>query len=186
MLVRSDSLPLHVRVRPPRRPLRPVRGLVGPDPLARDGLKRRRPDRVAEEGDAVPRLGVRLSLQQTPAGEHDAVHGGPQQPVGPVAQQVADVDEDGRAGVVLRPRRRDGDRRPGPVWQVDLQPGLALKSEEEGDAAVVRVGARADVLGDVVLAQGLWRWVVQEAEDVAAGPALAEVAVAEEGWGLDL
>lgn len=114
------------------------------------------------------------------------MHGGPQQPVGPVAQQVADVDEDGRAGVVLRPRRRDRDRRPGTVRQVDLQPGLALQSEEEGDASVVRVGSRADVLGGVVLAQGLWRWVVQEAEDVSAGAALAEVAVTEEGWGSDL
>lgn len=114
------------------------------------------------------------------------MHGRPQEPVGPVAQQVADVDEDGRAGVVLRPRRGDGDRRPGTVRQVDLQPGLGLEPEEEGDAAVVRVGPRADVLGGVVLAQGLGRRVVQEAEDVAARPALAEVAVAEEGWGLDL
>jgi hypothetical protein len=49
------------------------------------------------------------------------------------------------------------------------------------------VGARADVLGRVaVLAQGLCGRVVEEAEDVAARPALAEVAVAEEGWWLDL
>lgn len=49
------------------------------------------------------------------------------------------------------------------------------------------MGARADVLGCVsVLAEGLRRRVVQEAEDVAARPALAEVAVAEEGWRLDL
>lgn len=49
------------------------------------------------------------------------------------------------------------------------------------------MGARADVLGCVsVLAEGLRRRVVQEAEDVAAWPALAEVAVAEEGWRLDL
>lgn len=137
MLIRSDSLPLHVRIRPARRPLRTIRGLVGPDPLARDGLERRGPDGVAEEGDAVPRLGVALPAQQAPAGEHDPVHGGPQQAVGPVAQQVADVDEDGRAGVGLRPRRGDGHGRPRAVRQVDLQPGLALEPEEEGDAAVV-------------------------------------------------
>lgn len=115
------------------------------------------------------------------------MHGRPQQAVGPVAQQVADVYEDGRAGVVLCPRGAHGHGRPRPVRQVDFQPGLAAQPEQEGDAAVVRVGARADVLGCVpVLAEGLRRRVVQEAEDVAAWPALAEVAVAEEGWRLDL
>lgn len=114
------------------------------------------------------------------------MHGRPQQPVGPVAEQVADVDEDGRAGVALRPRRDHGHGRPRPVPQADLQPGLARQPEEQRDAAVVRVGARADVvLAPVVLAEGPRRRVVQEAQDVAAWPALAEVAVAEEGRWLD-
>ena len=187
MLIRSDGLPLHIRVRPPRRPLRAVRGLVGLDPLARHRLERRGPDGVTEERDAVPRLRVGLPVQQPPGGEHDPVHGRPQQAVGPVAQQVTDVDEDGRAGVVFCPRGAHGHGGPRPVGEVDLQPGLAPQPEEEGDASVVRVGARADVLGRVaVLGEGLCGRVVEEAEDVAARPALAEVAVAEEGWWLDL
>lgn len=190
MLISCDSLPLHIRVRPPRRPLRAVGGHVCLHPLTRHRLKRRGPDGVTEERDAIPRLGVGLPIQQPTSagpGKDDPVHGRPQQAVGPVAQQVADVDEDGRAGVVLCPRRAHGHRGPRAVGEVDLQPGLPPQPEEEGDAAVVRVGARADVLGCVsVLAEGLCGWVVEEAEDVAARPALAEVAVAEEGWWLDL
>lgn len=187
MFIGSDGLPRHIRVRPARRPLRAVSGHMRLHPLARHRLERRGPNRVAEKCDAIPRLGVSLAIQQTTTGEHDPVHGGPQQAVGPVAQQVADVDEDWRAGVILRARGADRHGRPRPVWQVDLKAGLAPQPEEEGDAAVVGVGSRSDVLGAVaVLAQGLGRGVVEEAEDVAAGPALTEVAVAEEGGWLDL
>lgn len=187
VLISSDGLPLYIRVRPACRPLCAVSGHMGLHHLARHRLERRSPDGVAEKRDAVPRLGVSLPIQQASAGKHDPVHGGPQQPVGPVAQKIADVDENGRAGVVLRARGADGHGRPRAVWQVDLQAGLAPQPEEEGDAAIVGVGSRADVLGAVaVLAQGLGRRVVEKAEDVAAGPALAEVAVAEEGGWLDL
>lgn len=76
--------------------------------------------------------------------------------------------------------------------RVDLETGLAPEAEEERDAAVVGVGACADVLfgrGLLLFAgtgeAGEGR-VVQEAENVARGAALTEVAVAEEGGRLDI
>lgn len=122
------------------------------------------------------------------------MHGTPQEAIRPVAQQVADVDQDRGRRVILGAGWADGHGGPdiGARRDVDLQAGLALEPEEEGDAAVVGVGARAHI----VFCGGVFRGsstgaevgqgrVVQEAEDVARGTVLAEVPVVEEGGWLD-
>lgn len=189
MLISCDRLSLHIRIPPAPVDLLPVLPgrLVTPDPLARHHVQRGRPDRVAKESDAVPRLVGRLpghgarTAAAVPLGEDHAVHGAPQQPVRPVTQQVANVDQDGGRRVVFGARWADGDGRPGVVpGRVDLEAGLAPEAEEEGDAAVVGVGARADVLrgggqATVIAIAGACAGageagqgrVVQEAEDVA-------------------
>lgn len=125
------------------------------------------------------------------------MHGAPQEAAGPVAEEIADVDEDGRGGVVLGARGAHGHGGPGgrgagPAG-LELEAGLPAEAEEEGDAAVVGVGAGADVLpcggggcgGGGGGGEGGERGVVEEPEDVARRAAGAEVAVAEEGRGLD-
>lgn len=89
----------------------------------------------------------------------------PEQPVGPVRQQVADVDQHRRARVVLGPRRADGDGRPDVIFGQELETRLAAETEEQGDGAVVRVGAGADVRGGV--GSCVWGWISEEAEDGA-------------------
>lgn len=94
------------------------------------------------------------------------MHGAAQQPIGPVAEQVANINENGRAGVVLRSGWAHGHGRPGVVARVELEAGLAPQAKEERDAAVVRVRAGADV-GLVGLqgvgGEGGQRGVVEEA-----------------------
>jgi hypothetical protein len=89
----------------------------------------------------------------------------PEQPVGPVRQQVADVDQHRRARVVLGPRWADGDGRPDVIFGQELETRLAAEAEEQGDGAVVRVGTGADVRGGV--GGCVWGWVAEEAEDGA-------------------
>jgi len=163
MLIRSQHLPLRIRitsVRSGRRPSSPL------DPLARYDCQGRVGDGVAEERDRVPGLGVRLAVDRAlpRPREHDPMHRAAQQPVGPVRQQVADVDEDRRRRVVLGAGRRDGHGRPGVLPGVDLQAGLAALPEEERDGAVVGVRAGADVL-DVGVGL-LQRRIVQEAKSI--------------------
>lgn len=149
---------------------------------------------MAKVGDGEARPDVRLPLHaRRPAGEHDPVHGAPQQAVGPVRQQVADVDEDGRGRVVLGARRDDGDGRPGlAVAEEDLEARLAAQAEEEGQRAVVGVRAGADVLGGggggggAAFGEVGARRVAEEAQDRAGGAALAEVRRGEEGGRVDL
>lgn len=103
---------------------------------------------MAEKRDAIPRLLATLTVDARGRGgrKDDPVHGAAEQAVGPVAEQVANVDEDGRAGVVFRAGRAHGHGRPGVVARgVELEAGLAAQAEEEGDAAVVGVCAGADV-----------------------------------------
>lgn len=146
---------------------------------------------MAEKRNAIPRLRATFALDARRRRRKDhAVHGAAQQAVGPVAEQVADVDEDGRAGVGLCAGRAHGDGRPAVVAaRVELEAGLAAQAEEECDAAVVGVRAGADV-GLVGLQQRVGgecgqRRVVQKAQDVARGPVLAQVAVVEEVGRLD-
>lgn len=73
------------------------------------------------------------------------MHGATQQPIGPVAEQIANVDKNRRARVVLRARWAHGHGRPGVVARVELEAGLAAQAEEERDAAVVGMRAGADV-----------------------------------------
>lgn len=89
----------------------------------------------------------------------------PEQPVGPVRQEVTDVDQHRRARVVLGPRWTDGDGRPDVIFGQDLETRLAAEAEEQGDGAVVRVGAGADVRGRV--GGCVWGWVAEKAEDGA-------------------
>lgn len=114
------------------------------DPLAGDDAQLRRASRVREEGNRVARLHRLLAVNVVVA-KDDAVDGAAEEAVGPVREHVANVDEDGRAGVVFCAGRAHGDGRPGVVAQLHLQAGLALEAEEERDGAVVGVGAGADV-----------------------------------------
>lgn len=54
-----------------------------------------------------------------------------EEPVGPVREHVADVDEHGRRGVVLGAWRLDGDGGPGRGGGEDLETRLATEAEEE-------------------------------------------------------
>lgn len=197
MLIGSDRSPLR-----PTAALKPSRRLIRPHPRAGHHLQRGTPDGVAEEGDAIPRLLLLLlPLVLLRRREHDPVHGAPQQPVGPVAEQIADVDEDGRAGVGFRAGRGHRDGRPccgrrrgivdddaGGGVGVEFESRLAAQAEQQRDGAVVGVGAGADVgfVGrEGVGGEGGARRVVEEAQDVARGPVLAQVAGVEEVWGVD-
>lgn len=109
------------------------------------------------------------------------MHSAPQQPASPVRQQIPNVHQNRRGRVVLGAGRHDGDRRPGlAIPQQDLQTRLAAQAEEEGQSAVVGVGARADVVGRGGGGVGARR-VAEEAQDGAGGPAGAEVCGCEEG-----
>jgi hypothetical protein len=116
------------------------------------------------------------------------MHRTPQQPARPIRQQVPDVHQDGGRGVRFRAWRDDGHGRPGlAVAAEDLEARLAAQAEEEGEGAVVGVGACADV--GVVGGGGGFvgaRRVAQEAQDCARGAAGAVVCGGEEGWGVDL
>ena len=106
---------------------------------------------MTEESDGVSRPGIRLSRNAATGasvrGEDDPVDGTPEQPIRPVRQEITNVDENGRARIVFRTGRTDGDGRPRIVLLEDLQAGLALEAEEKGDGAVVGVCAGADVVG---------------------------------------
>lgn len=66
-------------------------------------------------------------------------------------QQVAKVDEDGGEGVGFGAGGFDGDGGPAAATGEDFEAGLAGTLEEEGYAAVVAVGAGADVDGGLVV-----------------------------------
>lgn len=109
------------------------------------------------------------------------MNGALQEVVGPVAEEVADVDEDRRRWVGFGGGRKDGNGCPG--WggrrgggRDDLEPGLPGPLEEEGNGAVVGVSACADVdRGTVGCACGDGR-VVEETEGAAAGAGAAVAA----------
>jgi hypothetical protein len=86
-----------------------------------------------------------VSILQLTLRKNNSMDGASQQSVGPVAEEVADVDEDGGRGVVLCSRWLDGDGCPLRGWRLDLESWLAWELEEKCDATVVGVGAGADV-----------------------------------------
>ena len=94
---------------------------------------------MAEICDRVPIL-VLLAFFRLR--EDDAMHSALQQAVCPVRQQIADVHEDGRSG---ERSRVDGHRSPGVGGREDLKARLRGQLEEQRHAAVIRVGAGADV-----------------------------------------
>ena len=100
-----------------------------PYPLAGHGSEGHGPNGMAEIRDAVPRVGVGLPRHALLAAEDHAMHRAPEQAVGPVGKQVADVDEDGRGRVVLRPRRGDGHGGPLAGAGLDFETGLAAETE---------------------------------------------------------
>lgn len=69
----------------------------------------------------------------------------PQQAIRPVVQEVTDVDQDRRGGIVLGAGREYGHRSPDVGGRQDLEAGLRGALEEQGDGAVVGVCACADV-----------------------------------------
>jgi len=71
------------------------------------------------------------------------VYRAPQQPAGPVAQQVPDVD--------ANRFRNDRDGTPSPLRREDLEPSLVFMLEEKRNGAVVAVGAGAQVGSGVVV-----------------------------------
>lgn len=89
--------------------------------------------------------------------------GTPEEPVGPVRQQIADVDQDWWARVAFRARRANRDRCPASVLCYNLQARLTPEPEQECDRTVVRVRASANVLAGVV--DALERRIPQKAED---------------------
>lgn len=133
---------------------------------------------MAEEGDAIPWTGATLATHTvatsticTTLKARDTMDRGPQQAVGPIAEQVTNVDEHRRRGIPLGPGRHHGDGGPDVFWREDLEAGLAGEAEQEGDGAVVRVGARAHVVGARRGRGGVpGRRVVQQAQDGARGP----------------
>ncbi len=142
------------------------------DPLAGNDAQLCRASRVREKGNRVPRL-RRLLARNIVVAKHDAVDGAAKEAVGPVREHVANVDEDGRAGVILGARRTYGDGRPGVVAQLHLKTGLALEAEEEGDGAVVGVGSRADV--GIRVGGRVGRWVAKETEDAGCCVVLGDL-----------
>jgi len=133
MLIRRQHLPLCIRVGigSPRSRLEIL------DALAWYGVQSGSADGMAEEGDGVPWAGVRLARNSggglLTAAEHNTVDSTAEEAVSPIAQEVANVDEDGRRGVGLGPCRFNRDRGPGILSGEDLKPGLACEAEEEGN-----------------------------------------------------
>lgn len=85
----------------------------------------------------------------------------PQQAIRPVAQKVADVDQDRRGGVILGAGGKHGHGGPGAGGCQDLETGLRGALEEEGEGTVVGVGAGADVdVGTIIRGCGEG-WIVQ-------------------------
>lgn len=165
MLLRCDDLTLSKRVR--------VR-CIGRrhevlDPITRNRIQLHRTSRVAEEGNRVPRATRRLALNAARSirRKHDTVHSTPEQPIRPVREQVSDVDQDRRARVVFGARRRDWHGSPGVIALEDLKAGLALKAEEEGHGAVIRVRSSANIF--LAVGGGICCWVAEEAENGAGG-----------------
>lgn len=115
------------------------RGLKVLDSLARNGFKRRRTNWVAEEGDgiSVPRTRLPIHTITSTLREHDPMNRAPEQPIGPVREQIANVDEDRRAWVILGACRANRNRGPAIVSLEDLETCLALQPEEQRDRAIV-------------------------------------------------
>ena len=82
----------------------------------------------------------------------DPVHGRLQQAVGPVGEEVGDVDQDGRDRVALGARRRHGNGRPRRAGREDLETGPRAPLEEQGDGAVIGMRTGADVDVGIVVA----------------------------------
>lgn len=176
MLIGRHDLSLRIRILI-RRAL--IRHKV-PHPIARHRPQLRRAHGMTEKGNRIPRPGAGLARDpaRLVAGrEDDPVNGAPKEAVGPVREQVANVDQDGRAGVVLRAGRTDGYGGPGAVLLLELQSGLASEPEEQRDGAVVGVRAGTDVVAG---AGGLvGGWVAEEAQD-GGGFAVGAVCRGEE------
>lgn len=111
------------------------------------------------------------------------MHGATQQAIGPIAEQIANVDQNRRAGVRFCAGRAHGHGRPCVVAHVELKAGLPSQTEEKRDTSIIGVRAGADIgfvwLQRVGVERGQW-WVVQEAQNVARGSMLAQVALVEE------
>ena len=101
------------------------------------------------------------------------MHSRLEQPARPVAQEIADVNQDRwEAGVVaVVGKRPHGDRRPFSFRSQDFETGLAVALEEQGHAAVVAVcaGADVDAVGEGAGRRGCEGGIVQEAEGGAGG-----------------
>lgn len=166
-------------------PLRPT-GLLPMrcNDLARHWHQLRRINGMTEIHQRITILGIRLPLLGE--GKDHPVHGGLEQTVRPIAQQIANVDQDRREGeCVGLVAWDDGNGGPGSLWREDFETRLAGPLEEEGYAAVVGVGARSDVLV-VFVGCRCWGedgWVVEVAEDAARGAQARVVAGGEEVFG---
>lgn len=80
-----------------------------------------------------------------------------EEPVGPVREHVADVDEHGRGGVVLGAGGLDGDGGPGRGGGEDLEAGLAAEAEEELQMSGVVLGGMY-ASRRIVSGKGRGRW----------------------------
>lgn len=140
---------------------------------------------MAEEGNGIPGSGARLSLALGLAGEDDTVHGTSQETVGPIAEEIADIYQNGRGRVRFCAGRTDGDGDPFVFPGEDLQARLARETEEEGNGAVVGMGAGAD-LGGICDISGADVGVVKETEDAVRFGWRREVGAGEEVRGLDV
>jgi hypothetical protein len=94
---------------------------------------------VTEKCDRVSLAGTDFSRDTVRAltGENDPVNGAAEQSIGPVREEVANVDQNGRSRIVCRSIGAHGHRCPYVVLLQDLETCLTLEAEEEGDGAVV-------------------------------------------------
>lgn len=137
--------------------------------------------RVTEEGNRIPRRRARFAFHSARLvfrWEDHPVNGTSKQPVGPVREQVSNIDQNWGADVVLRTRRADGHRSPSAIFLLEFQAGLAFEPEEQRDGAVIRVCACADVI--VAGARSLVRWWVAEKTQDGGGFAVCAVGCGEE------
>lgn len=94
------------------------------------------------------------------------MNGTSKKPIRPIRQQVPNINQNRRTGIIFRTRRQNRHSRPRTVLLEYFKTSLACETEQQRDGAVVGVGAGADVICRV--GRTTWRRVAKEAQDGTA------------------
>ena len=137
------------------------------DTLARHGFQRHITHWMTEEDNRVsrPRAGLATDSVGAICRERNTVDGAAEEAVRPVRKEITNVDEDGRAWVVLSAGWADRDGSPCTILLQDFQAGLALQTEEQSDGSIVGVRTCTNLVA--CMRSSLWRRIPQEAQDGA-------------------